>query len=100
MAISPYQFTCDQLVAASSMDQASVQQIVKRALNKAGFGISEVRPSQMAAVLRIVMPLALAGKGLENELETCEKISRELLKMKAEESNNSPENVFKRLGRD
>jgi hypothetical protein len=100
MAISPYQFTCDRLVAASSMDKASVQQIVKRALNKAGFGISEVKPSQMAAVLRMIMPLALAGKGIANEVETCEGIARELLKMKAEESSNSPENVFKRLGRD
>jgi len=99
MADSPaFEFACDELERATSLDRLEARGTVRLALKEAGLEASSITPSQMAAVMTKLLPNELASRGVEGGDAICAAIASGLAQLPEEAAGDTPEAVFLRLG--
>ena len=101
MAGSAFEWTCEQLEAATDLNRLEARGTVRIALKSAGFDARHVSGPEMAAVLRRVMPEELTSRAVGSADAVCERLAvgAEALGLEAGEGAESPEAIFARLGR-
>jgi uncharacterized protein YaaW (UPF0174 family) len=95
---SVFEFVCAELERATSLSRLEVRGTVRLALKQAGFDASKVRSEEMAAVLRKVLPAELLTRGVSDGAPACETIARGLARFAGGAAQQTPEDVFRRLG--
>ena len=93
-----FETVCDGLERATSLGRLEVRGTVRIALKQAGLDPRTVRGDEMAVVLRKLMPGELQSRGIANGEKVCEAISRGLGGVASRSAEESPEEIFKRLG--
>lgn len=99
MSGDAFEWTCDQLEAATDLNRLEARGTVRIALKSAGFDARHVSGREMAAVLRRLMPGELASRGVRGADAVCERLAVGAEALAADEGAESPEVIFARLGR-
>ena len=100
MAESPvFERICDELEARSALGRLGARGTVRIALKAAGLEARSVRPDQMAVVLERVLPGELAARGVDDAAGICGALVDGLVASDFRApTDDSPEDVFRRLG--
>jgi len=90
----------DSLERTTSFDRLEARGTLRLALKEAGLDAAGVTGSQIAVVMRKVMPKELETRGIADATPICESIAREAEAIVPEDGarGDSPEAVFERLG--
>ena len=102
MPESLFEFVASDLEERSGLENLEARGTLRLALKSSGLTARDVSPEQMAVVLNKVMPRELQLRGIENPEAVCEKVSKAVKGVEAEEgksADTSPEDVFRRLSR-
>lgn len=79
MSDSPvFDAVCDDLERRTSLDRLAVRGTVRLALKQAGLQVGTVDASQMAVVLRRVLPAELGARGVADAQRLCDEIASAL----------------------
>ena len=93
-----FEFSCDQLERATSLDRLEARGTVRLALKETGLEARTVTSHQIAAVLTKVLPQELTNRGVEDAETTCRTIATAVSDLPDEGAGDTPEAVFQRLG--
>jgi hypothetical protein len=93
-----FEKVCDELERATSLGRLEVRGTVRLALKNAGLDARTVRGEEMAVVLKKLMPAELQSRGIADGERTCEGIVRSLAGVAPRTAEESPEEIFRRLG--
>ena len=93
-----FDFVCEQLEAATSLDRLEARGTVRLALKQAGLEARSVTPDQMAVVVARILPDELSSRGIESAESLCAAIGAGLQNLEAGDVGETPDAVFKRLG--
>lgn len=95
---SAFTALCEQLEQSSSLDRLEARGTVRLALKQAGLEASQASASQLAVVVEKILPGELKTRGVDEADGICSQLATVMKAMPDEESGESPEAVFKRLG--
>jgi hypothetical protein len=101
MADSIFDFVAEKLEACTVLEKLEARGTVRIALNEAGLDARSVTRHQMAVMLERTMPAELAARGVSQAEELCRTLARGLddfSPVGAESGQDTPEDVFRRLG--
>ena len=93
-----FEKVCDELERSTSLGRLEVRGTVRLALKQAGLDPRNVRGDEMAVVLNRLMPAELQSRGIADGARTCESIARGLAGVASPRAEETPEQIFKRLG--
>jgi hypothetical protein len=93
-----FEAVCDGLERATSLGRLEVRGTVRIALKNAGLDPRTVRGDEMAVVLQKLMPGELQSRGVADGDKVCQAISRGLGGVASRAAEESPEDIFRRLG--
>ena len=100
MADNAFEWTCEQLEARTDLNRLEARGTVRIALKAAGFDPRHVGGSQMAAVLRKVMPGELFSRGIGDADAVCDWLAEGVSALEGHATEpERPEAIFARLGR-
>jgi hypothetical protein len=94
-----FDFVAEELEGRTPFELVAARGTVRIALKKAGLDPQTVTPSQMAVVLRRVMPEELRRRQVEDPAQVCDAIIGELqhLSPATDTRADTPEDVFRRI---
>ena len=101
MAETVFEFVAGALEQASDLDKLEARGTLRIALKQAGLDAKHVSPDQMGVVLSRVLPDQLASRGVGSAEAICRALTAKLEGFStgaAAPANESPEDVFRRLG--
>lgn len=93
-----FDWTCRALEGATDLDRLEARGTVRIALRGAGLEAASVLPGQMRVVLERVLPAELRARGIDDADAVCERLAREVGSIDAGAVDESPDEVFSRLG--
>lgn len=93
-----FDFVCDQLEQATSLDRLAARGTVRLALKQAGLEARTVAPDEMAVVVEKLLPKELVTRGVEGGEAVCARIRQGLGGLSPTKSVETPDAVFRRLG--
>ena len=97
---STFDFLCDELERASSLDRLEARGTVRIALKRSGLEAASVTGEQLTVVLARMLPGELTSRGIEGAESICQQIAGGIERVPAAPSQaDTPEAVFARLGR-
>jgi len=100
--LTVFDWVCARLQQSSSLSELEARGTVRLALKQAGLDARSVSASEMAVVLRKVLPGELAQRAVEGAGPLCEalaeRVTRELGDAASPAPGSSVEAVFRRLG--
>ena len=102
MAETIFEFVADALEQASDLDKLEARGTLRIALKQAGLDAHRVSPAQMVVVLGRVLPVQLTSRGVDHAESVCRSLTAKLKGFAGDDAkpaNESPEDVFRRLGR-
>ena len=100
MAGSVFEFTARELERRTQLERLETRGTLRLALKQAGMEPRVVTGEQMSAVLRRVLPAELRARGVEDAERLCELVAKHLESSGSKaERQDSPEAVFRRLGK-
>jgi hypothetical protein len=97
-----FEWTCEELEAASSLTKLESRGTIRLAVKEAGLEAEHVTPQQMSVVAERILPGELRNRGVEGAEGICSALMsglRALPILEAEDAQETPEDVFKRLSR-
>ena len=105
MAESIFEFVAERLQEGSGLDKLESRGTLRIALKAAGLDAHSVTPGQMSVMLLRTMPGELSSRGVEGAEALCRSLAGSMCDFlpggnQASERPDSPEDVFRRLGRD
>lgn len=89
---------CDELESGSNLDRLEARGTVRLALKQAGLEAGQVSASQLVVVVEKILPGELRTRGIDEADSICSQLATVLKAMPDEDTGESPEAVFKRLG--
>ncbi len=96
---SAFEFLCERLEQASSLDRLAARGTVRLALKQAGLEPARVRSTELIVIVERVLPGELQSRGVEDAPELCRTLAEALTGFRDDEpEGSSPEEVFARLG--
>lgn len=95
---SAFTTLCEELEGTSTLDRLEARGTVRLALKQAGLEASQASASQLVVVVDKILPGELRTRGIDDADSLCGQLATVLKAMPDEESGESPEAVFKRLG--
>ena len=101
MADSIFDFVAEKLEGCTALEKLEARGTVRIALKEAGLDARSVTRHQMAVMLQRTMPVELAARGVSQAEELCQTLVRSLDDFSpagGEPEQESPEDVFRRLG--
>lgn len=99
MADSPaFAQVCVALESETSFNRIEARGTIRLALKSAGLTGSAVTTEQMQVVIERVIPGELANRGIPDPDAVCAAIARALSEVVSDDSSETPESVFHRLG--
>ncbi|MBW2427028.1 MAG: hypothetical protein JRG86_22485 [Deltaproteobacteria bacterium] len=94
-----FEWVCEEVERATRLDRLEARGTVRIALRNAGLEAASVRPDQMSVVLERVLPGELSLRQVEDAAALCQRLAKAVVGIQAAEgSEESPEEVFRRLG--
>jgi hypothetical protein len=101
MADSIFDFVAEKLEECTALEKLQARGTLRIALKQAGLDARSVTRRQMAVMLERSMPVELAARGVSQAEELCRTLVRDLEDFSPagdESGQDSPEDVFRRLG--
>lgn len=100
VADSPaFEWVCDQLIDRTSLDRLEARGTVRIALKQSGLEARNVTSEQMTVILGRVLPCELESRGVDEGTQVCRTLASGLSGARLDDGrNDSPEEVFRRLG--
>ena len=95
---STFDFLCDELERASSLDRLEARGTVRIAVKQAGLDPHNATPQELAVVIEKVLPQELVARGIENPDSICSALAKLVGAREADEPHETPEAIFARLG--
>lgn len=96
---STFDFLCDEVERASSLDRLEARGTVRIAIKQAGLDPHFATPQELAVVVEKVLPSELATRGVENSDSLCSALAKQVAtRVEDGESRETPEAIFARLG--
>jgi hypothetical protein len=93
-----FEWLCEELEKATTLDRLEARGTVRIALKQAGLEVTTVTGDQLAVVLERVLPGELSGRGIEGADGVCQQVAARLGEIPASPSKeDAPEDVFERL---
>jgi len=92
---------CEGLQGRTRLDRLEARGTVRLALKQAGLDASAVTTREMSVVLEKIMPAELKARGIASPESICNELRASLstlAKEPSEETAETPESVFRRLG--
>ncbi len=96
-----FDWICDELERATSLDRLEARGTMRLALKQAGLEARSVSGEQIAVVIEKLLPGELRSRGIEDPEATCEALRAHLAEfVPAADAHlaDTPEDVFQRLG--
>ncbi len=93
-----FEWLCNELERASSLDRLETRGTVRLALKQAGLEARSVTPDQMKVVLEKVLPIELEARGIGDAAGICGGLLPGLANVQDAGATESPDEVFRRLG--
>ena len=93
-----FEWLCNELEQASSLDRLEARGTVRLALKQSGLEARSVTPDQMKVVIEKVLPAELEARGIADGERICRGLLPGLANVSAGDHAESPDEVFKRLG--
>ncbi len=94
-----FDWTCQEIERLTSLDTLEARGTLRLALKEAGLDARSASPHQISVVVDRILAAELRVRGIDNADQVCESLS---ISLKSQEpvsgSEESPEEVFKRLG--
>ena len=97
-----FEWTCTELESVSSFNKLEARGTIRLALKEAGLEAGRVTPAQMSVVTERILPGELRNRGVEDAEGICGALTSGLSGLPALEAENTqetPEDVFRRLSR-
>lgn len=97
-----FDWTCAELEGASSLTKLESRGTIRLAVKEAGLEAGRVTPQQMAVVVERILPGELQNRGVEGAEGICSALMSGLRALpipEEEDTQESPEDVFRRLSR-
>ncbi len=101
-ASGAFEWACAELESASSLSKLESRGTLRLALKEAGLEASRVTPQQLSVVTERILPGELRSRGVGNADAICSALIsglRDLPILEAEDAQETPEDVFRRLSR-
>jgi hypothetical protein len=95
---SNFDFLCDELERASTLDRLEARGTVRIAIKQAGLSPKNATPTELAVVVEKVLPDELLSRGVENADSLCSALAKQVGAREADEARETPEAIFARLG--
>jgi hypothetical protein len=95
---STFEFLCNELERESSLERLEARGTVRIALKKAGIDPLSATPRELAVVAENVLPDELAARGIDDPRALCGALAKRVSKHDADETRETPEAIFARLG--
>jgi hypothetical protein len=97
---SIFDWVCDELEEATSLNRIETRGTVRLALKQAGLEVHGLTREQMQVVLRKLMPGELTSRSVEAADQICQQIQAGLRNAQLAESvgADGPDTIFSRLG--
>jgi hypothetical protein len=94
-----FEWICQELESATSLDRLEARGTVRIALKQSGLEAASVTGEQLAVVLGRVLPGELTSRGIDAAESICQQIAAGLDRIPtAPSQGDTPEAVFARLG--
>jgi hypothetical protein len=96
-----FEWLCEALEASSPLERLEARGTVRIALKEAGLEARAVTPTELAVVVRKILPRELRQRGVPGEAALCERFASGLRSLgagAAEPRPDSPDAIFRRLG--
>ena len=93
-----FDFVCGELEARSDLDRIEARGTIRLALKEAGLEARTVSREQMSVVVTRVLKGELDSRGISNGDTICSEIDARLMTLDVDDSIDTPEAVFERLG--
>lgn len=102
MASGIFEFACGSLERNTPLEKLEARGTVRLALKQSGLDAASVDSTQMAVMLKRVMPTELRARGVEDPEGVCNQMIRELKDHRLQsadpaQAGDSPEAIFRRL---
>ena len=94
-----FDHVCAELETNTSLDRLEARGTVRLALKSAGRDPATTTAAQMQVVVEKVLPKELSSRGIDAVAAVCDAIAASLGAVQDDTGGDSPEEVFKRLGR-
>ncbi len=97
-----FEWLCVELESASPLNKLEARGTIRLALKMAGLKASGVTPQEMSLVTERILPGELRNRGVEDAEGICGALRsglRGLPVLEAEDTQETPEDVFRRLSR-
>jgi hypothetical protein len=94
-----FDHVCEGVERATSLDRMQSRGTVRLALKEAGLDPARVQPNEMAVVLNRILPAQLRSRGIESPEVLCAELARGLSGLKVAPLAETPDAIFRRLGR-
>jgi len=99
LADSPaFSWTCEELERLSDFDRLEARGTIRIALKASGLEASQVTSDQMRVVIEKVLPAELAARGIADATPICTRLVSGVRSLDAGPANDSPDEIFRRLG--
>jgi hypothetical protein len=99
VADSPaFDWTCEELERKTDLDRLESRGTVRIALKRSGFDVTRILPSQMRVVIERMLPGELEARGVEDADGVCTQLAERVELVDAGPVDESPDDVFRRLG--
>ena len=102
MAETIFEFAAGALEQSTDLDKLESRGTLRISLRQAGLDAHSVSPEQMVVVLSRVLPELLTSRGVRDADRVCRSLATKLQGFAGDDAkpaNESPEDVFRRLGR-
>jgi hypothetical protein len=93
-----FELVCEVLERDTSLDRLEARGTVRLALKAAGLDARNVASHQMAVVVANLLPSDLQLRGVKDSDGICASLREKLARLETQESAETPEAVFARLG--
>jgi len=95
---STFDFLCDELERATSLDRLEARGTVRIAVKNAGLDPHTATPRELAVAVEKVLPAELSARGIDHADSVCSALAKQVGARDAGESRETPEAIFARLG--
>ena len=99
MADSPaFSWVCEELERLSDFDRLEARGTVRLAIKASGLEPRSVTPPQMQVVISKRLPAELKARGIESSDSICSRLATGLKSLDVSPTEDSPDEIFRRLG--
>ena len=95
---STFDFLCAELERESSLDRLEARGTVRIAIKQAGLDPHTATPRELAVVVQKLLPGELSARGVDGADPLCATLAKRVAEQDADETRETPEAIFSRLG--